>query len=256
VGVGGTSIPNGDVVGNTHIVVEFTLGDCSSSKVTIDKTSNFLDGGIKGEVADGDCPDALESTGLWPTCLESDLRVSQLLDSGHPVLRRSVAVIVYQPLYPLPPVIRTPINLLSFYVGDGNGFGGLTMRGTYNVAVVGDPLTAPTGAMCTPTTSTSILLGRTAAGLILQTCEEAGTHTMTTVLTREVGSPKALVFDATKSDDVVCSPGAVGGIAEYPDIAESVGKSSPLPSSALAGAAAGAVVLMGGAWYARRRWVR
>jgi hypothetical protein len=78
---------------------------------------------------------------------------------------------------------------------------------------------------------------------------------MTTVLTREAGDPKALVFDATVSDTVNCSLG-VGGIQGYPDIAETVDKSSSLPSSALAGAAAaGAVVLMGGAWYARRRWV-
>jgi hypothetical protein len=154
-----------------------------------------------------------------------------------------------------PDTLKIPVNLLSFDVSDGYGFGGLTLQGTYNVAVVGDPETALPGAMCTPMTSIGLLLGKTAAGLTLLTCEASGTHVMRTVLTREVGG--ALVFDVDPpvSDTVNCSL-AVGGIAEYPDIAESAGKSSPLPSSALAGAAAAAaVVLVGGAWYARRRWL-
>ncbi len=37
-------------------------------------------------------------------------------------------------------------------------------------------------------TNTGLLLGQTAAGLTLLTCEAQGTHTMTTVLTREVGT--------------------------------------------------------------------
>ncbi len=81
---------------------------------------------------------ALGMTTVWPTRLESDLRVSQLLDSGHPVLRRSVAVLVLDLPWPLPD-IQVPVNLLSFDVSDGVGFGGLTLQGTYNVAVVGDP---------------------------------------------------------------------------------------------------------------------
>jgi hypothetical protein len=249
----GTSIPNGDVVGNTHVVAWYSRsGDCTEFiKPPIDLKADFLDGGIKGEVADGDCPDALESTDLWPTCLESDLRVSHLLDSSHPVLRRSVAVIVFKP--PLFPEIRTPINLLSFYVWDGVSFGGLTLRGIYNVAVVGDPTDIPEDAMCTPMTNTGLLLGQTAAGLTLQACVAQGTHRMTTVLTHDAGTD--VVVDANVSDTVNCFI-PVGGIAEYPDIAESVGKSSPLPSSAFAGAAAAAaVVLVGGAWYARRRWL-
>jgi hypothetical protein len=255
-GAPGTSIPNGTVVGNTHVVAKYAAtGDCSDLKLTIDKTADFLDGVIKGEVLPGDgSAAALESTAVWPTRLESDLRVSQLLASGHPVLRRSVAVIVYKPLDPLPPEIRTPINLLSFYVWDGISFGGLTMKGIYNVAVAGDPTTPRTDAMCTPMTNAGLLLGQTAAGLTLQECQAQGRHTMTTVLTHDA-APNVVV-DATVSDTINCSI-PVGGIAEYPEIAGSAGKSSSLPFGALAGAAAaGAVVLVGGAWYARRRWVR
>jgi len=254
-GAPGTLIPNGDVVGNTHVVVKYAaVGGCSWPKVPIDATSNFRDGGLHGElgIEDDDTQEALGRTDVWPTLLEYDLRVSQLLNGvepnphPHPVVRRSVAVL-------LPDTLKIPINLLSFDVSDGYGFGGLTLQGTYNVAVVGDPTDTPTGAMCTPMTSTGLLLGRTAAGLILQTCEEEGAHTMTTVLTRESGG--ALVFDATVSDpDPVSCSISVGGIAEYPEIAGPAGKSSSLPAGALAGAAAaGAILLVGGAWYARRR---
>jgi hypothetical protein len=77
---------------------------------------------------------------------------------------------------------------------------------------------------------------------------------MTTVLTHDA-APNVVV-DATVSDTVTCF-GLVGGVAEYPEIAGPAGKSSSLPSGALAGAAAaGAALLVGGAWYARRRWVR
>jgi hypothetical protein len=249
-GAPGTSIPNGDVVGNTQVIAWYSRsGNCTEFiKPPINLKADFRDGGIKGEVDDGDCPDALESTDLWPTCLESDLRVFSLLPT-HPVLRRSVAVIVFKP--PLFPEIRTPINLLSFYVGDGVSFGGLTIEGIFNVAVVGDPTDPPTDAMCTPMTNTGLLLGQTAAGLTLQACVAQGRHTMTTVLTHDA-APNVVV-DANVSDTVNCSI-PVGGIAEYPDIAESVDKSSSLPPGALAGAAAaGAALLVGGAWYARRR---
>ena len=259
VGVGGTSIPNGDVVGNTHVVVKYAaLGDCSSTfppKLTIDETSNFLDGVIMGEVLPGDdSQDALGMTNVWPTRLEHDLRVSDLLDSGHPVLRRSVAVL------DVPVVGNVPINLLSFNVSDGVGFGDppITLRGTYNVAVVGDPTTAATGAMCTPMTSTGLLLGQTAAGLKLLTCQALGTHTMTTVLTRESGG--VLVKDAEVSDTATCFTAAVGGIAEFtplePDAAAGQPSSSVPGTPLLAGlAAGGALLLAGGAWYARRRWL-
>jgi len=254
-GAPGSSIPNGTLVGNTHVVMKWAAtGDCSDPKLTVDKTADFLDGGTKGEVTDIACsetsdPPPLEKTDRWPTCLESDLRVKYLRDTGHTVVRRSVAVIVYKP--PLLPEIRTPINLLSFIVGDGNGFGGLTMNGIYSVAVAGDPLTAPTGAMCTPMTNTGLLLGQSAAGLTLQTCVTQGRHTMTTVLTHDA-APNVVV-DATVSDPVYCFV-PVGGIAEYPEIAGPAGKSSSLPSGALAGAAAaGAILLVGGAWYVRRR---
>ena len=260
-GTVGTLIPNGTVVGNTHVVVEYAaLGDCSSGKVTIDETSNFLDGVIMGEVPyqpSDDEPPALLDPYVWPTRLEHDLRVSSLLSSHHPVLRRSVAVLVLDLPWPVPD-IQVPVNLLSFDVSDGNGFGDppLTLRGTYNVAVVGDPETAATGAMCTPTTSASILLGRTAAGLELLTCQALGTHTMTTVLTREVGG--ALVFDANVSDTATCLTAAVGGIAEFtplePDAAAGQPSSSVPGTPLLAGlAAGGALLLAGGAWYARRR---
>ena len=254
-GVVGTLIPNGTIVGNTHVKVKYAaIGGCSAPvQATLEDTKNFLDGGIKGEVDDDTTQEALGRTDVWPTRLETDLRVSQLRASGHEVLRRSVAVLDFDLPFPLPN-IQVPVNLLSFDVSDGNGFGGLTLQGTYNVAVVGDPTPPPSVAMCTPMTSTGLLLGRTAAGLELLTCQALGTHTMTTVLTREVGG--ALVFDANVSDTVVCSPGGgvVGGIQGYPDIAETAGNSSSLPSGALAGAAAaGAVVLMGSAWYVRRR---
>jgi hypothetical protein len=258
-GIIGTSIDNGTVVGNTHVIVWwFPSGDCSVPllKQKVDDTKDFLDGAIKGEFphqpSDDDAP-ALLDPDVWPTRLESDLRVSQLLNGvqpnphPHPVLRRSVAVLDG------PGSLEIPVNLLSFDVSDGYGFGGLTLQGTYNVAVVGDPTSPLPGATCTPMTSTGLLLGRSAADLRLLTCEAEGTHTMTTVLTREVGG--ALVFDATVSDTVTCSI-PVGGIQGYPDIAETVSGSSSLPSWALASAAAaGAVVLVGGAWYARRRWL-
>jgi len=254
-GVVGTLIPNGDVVGKTDVIVHWTfLGSCSSSSPTIEGTNDFLDGGIKGEVDDDPDPDALDDTDFWPTLLEKDLRVEYLLTTtGHTLLRRSVAVLDFDLPFPYPN-IQVPVNLLSFDVSDGDGFGGLTLQGTYNVAVVGDPTSPPGGTMCTPMTSDSLLLGKTAAGLELLTCEASGTHTMTTVLTRESGG--VLVIDANKSDTVTCSI-PVGGVAEYPDIAGPAGKSSSLPSGALAGAAAaGAVVLAGTAWYARRRWAR
>ena len=261
VGAPGTSIPNGTVVGNTHVVAKYSAnGECTDLIMpTIDKTADFRDGGIKDEVADVDCdvdpedPDPLESTTVWPTCLESDLRVSQLLASGHPVLRRSVAVLVIDLPWPFDD-IQVPVNLLSFYVWDGISFGGLTIEGIYNVAVVGNPETPSSGAMCTPMTNTGLLLGQSAAGLTLQACQAQGRHTMTTVLTHDADPD--VVVDATPTDTVNCSI-PVGGIAEYPDIAEPAGNSSSLPSWALAGAAAaGAVILAGGAWYARRRWVR
>jgi hypothetical protein len=248
-GIIGTSIDNGTVVGNTHVVVKYAVtGGCSWPKVTIDETGNFLDGAVKGEVPDDGSAAALGDTSKWPTRLESDLRVSQLRASGHPVGRRSVAVLVYQP--PIGPEMQIPINLLSFDVSDGNGFGGLTLQGTYNVAVVGDPTSPLTGSLCTPMTSTGLLLGETDTGLTLQTCEEEGLHTMTTVLTRESGG--ALVFDATVSDTVSCST-SVGGMQELPDVAAAAGGSSSPPYAALAGAAACVVVLAAGGWYARRR---
>ena len=56
---------------------------------------------------------------------------------------------------------------------------------------------------------------------------------------------------------VFTAPVPVGGIAEYPEITKSRRSSSPVSYSALAGfAAAGAVVLVVGGWYARRRWLR
>jgi hypothetical protein len=256
-GAPGTSIPNGALVGNTHVVAKYSdNGECTDLvRPTIDKTADFLDGGIKGEVADIACsetsdPPPLERTDRWPTCLESDLRVKYLRDNGHPVLRRSVAVIVVDLPWPFTD-IETPINLLSFYVGDGNGFGGLTMKGIYNVAVTGDPNAPSEHAMCTPMTNTGLLLGQSAAGLTLQACVAQGRHTMTTVLTHDA-APNVVV-DNTVTDTVTCSI-PVGGVAEYPDIAGPAGKSSSLPAGALAGAAAaGAALLVGGAWYARRR---
>ena len=256
----GTSIPNGALVGNTRVVAKYSdNGQCTDAiRPTIDKTADFLDGMVKGEDPDTESGDAgaLELTTVWPTRLESDLRVSQLLNGvepnphRHPVLRRSVAVIVIDLPWPFDD-IETPINLLSFYVGDGNAFGGLTLRGIYNVAVVGDPFDPSTAAMCTPMTSTALLLGQSAAGLTLQACVAQGRHTMTTVLTHDADPD--VVVDANVSDTINCFI-PVGGIAEYPEIAGPAGKSSSLPAGALAGAAAaGAILLVGGAWYARRR---
>jgi len=260
VGTPGTSIPNGTVVGNTHIVAWYApTGDCESilNVFEIDETANFLDGAIKDETSNDISEAALGSTDVWPTRLESDLRVEELLDSGHPVLRRSVTVLVIDLPFPFDD-ITVPVNLLSFDVSDGNGFGSLTLQGTYNVAVVGDPTSETTAAMCTPMTSTGLLLGETAAGLTLLTCDEAsGTHTMTTVLTREVEG--SLVFDATVSDIVSCRA-PIGGVAEFDPLELDVAAGGPGSSAPgtplLAGLAVGGCLLLaGGAWYARRRWV-
>jgi len=256
----GTLIPNDTVVGNTRVIMWWDpfSSSCSSPswlKVKVDSTKDFLDGGLHGEpgVLDNSTPEALGMTTVWPTLLQSDLRVKYMLDHGHPVLRRSVAVLD-GPVG----ITQIPVNLLSFDVSDGNGFTGLTLKGTYNVAVVGDPTTPPpVGSMCTPMSSSALLLGRTAAGLMLLTCNLPGTHTMTTVLTRESGG--VLVKDAEVSDTVSCS-GTVGGIAEFtplePEAAAAGTASSPTSMPLLAGlAAGGALLLAGGAWYARRRWV-
>ena len=251
-GATGLAVPNGTFVGITRIVAKYSAnGQCTDLiKPTIDLTADFLDGGIKGEVADDDSAAALENTGVWPTRLEADLRVSELMASGHQVVRRSVAVMVYAP--PLLPEIRTPINLLSFDVSDGNGFAGLTTSGIYNVAVGGDPTVEPAGGMCSPSTSTGLLLGQSAAGLTLQSCRQSGIHTFTNVLTRDVGG--ALQIDATVSDTVRCLL-VVGGTAEMPDTSDSSGESPPLVYASLA-AAAGLGVLTAGTWYARRRRLR
>ena len=56
------------------------------------------------------------------------------------------------------------------------------------------------------------------------------------------------------------TPGAVGGIAELPGVAgtplEAQGSSGRDVASLAAVVAAGVVALAGGAWYARRRWLR
>ena len=253
-GVWGTSIPNGTVVGRTHVVYYFSTGTCSASATPVANTKDFRDGGLKGEVGvpDDGSDEALQKTDKWPTKLELDLRVKYLLDHGHRLLRRSVAVLD-GPILGLP---KVPVNLLSFDVSDGHGFADLTYRGIYNVAVTYIPGQSQPGT-CTPLTNNSLLLGEAAGNAMLR-CYTPGTHTMTTVLTHESGTPPdlVLVVDKTVSDNVVCSPGEglVGGIAENPDIAERAGGSSSLPYSALAGAAAaGAILLVGGAWYARRR---
>jgi DNA-binding beta-propeller fold protein YncE len=51
-------------------------------------------------------------------------------------------------------------------------------------------------------------------------------------------------------------PGAVGGVAEAPDVAERAGKSPSSLPYAIAGAAAVVLVLAAGGWYAGRRWQR
>jgi hypothetical protein len=253
----GTLIPNGTVVGNTHVSVWWDAfsSNCSSLsilKVKVEDTKDFLDGGIKGEVSDDSSQEALGSPILWPTRLETDLRVSYLLSTGHPVARRSVTVLD-GPLG----IEHIPVNLLSFDVSDGDGFAGLTLQGTYNVAVVGDPTSPPSGSMCTPMASNSLLLGQAASRTLLR-CQVPGTHTMTTVLTRESGG--SLVIDANVSDTVSCST-PVGGIAEFdspaPDAAAGGSGSSAPGAPLLAGLAVGGCLLLaGGAWYARRRWVR
>jgi hypothetical protein len=252
----GTSIPNGTVVGNTRITGKYSdNGHCTDLiKPSIDKTADFLDGGLKGEVTDDPSQDALGDPTVWPTLLESDLRVAYLLSTGHQIVRRSVAVIVIS-LAPLPlPDIKMPINLLAFDVSDGNGFAGLTLKGVYNVAVGGDPTVTPTSAMCTPSTSSGLLLGQSAAGLTLNTCQWTGTQTMTSVLTHDASG--TIVIDATARDTVTCSL-AVGGMAEYPDVepgpVASAHNSSGPSAAAVAGMAMGALLLAAGGWYARRR---
>ena len=252
-GPGGISIPNGTVVGRTHVVYYFSAGTCSASATPVANNKEFLDGGLKGEVADDSSNDALQDPDVWPTQLENDLRVEYLLDTGHRLLRRSVAVLD-GPIFGLP---KVPVNLLSFDVSDGDGFAGLTYRGTYNVAVTFIPGTPIVGS-CTPLTNNSLLLGETAAGRGLLRCYEEGTHTMTTVLTHDADPD--VVVDNTVTDAVVCSAGSVGGLAEFDPLqpeaaADGTGSSAP-GTPLLAGlAAGGALLLAGGAWYARRRWV-
>jgi len=253
-GVDGTSIPNSTVVGRAHVSWHYQLiGTCSSTSTLIDDTKDFLDGGLKGEVGvpnDGTI-DALSDPTVWPTLLENDLRVKYMLDRGHTLLRRSVAVIDGGAM-----LIDVPINLLSFDVSNGDGFAGLTLRGSYNVAVSGVPgVSLP--STCTPMTNNSWVLGETADRLMLLTCNLPGTHTMTTVLTHESGG--VLVKDTEVSDAVKCS-GTVGGIAEFtplePEAAAAGTGSSPTSTPLLAGlAVGGALLLAGGAWYARRRLV-
>jgi hypothetical protein len=68
---------------------------------------------------------------------------------------------------------------------------------------------------------------------------------------------------ATPSPAPTPTPGVVGGIADFPDVKESLpGKpespasSSRIPHAALAGsvAAAAVAIVVAGGWYARRRW--
>jgi hypothetical protein len=250
----GPSIPNGTLVGNTRITGWYSVGGhCTDLlKPSIDQTADFLDGGLKGEVADASTKEALGDPTVWPTRLESDLRVAYLLSTGHQIVRRSVAVIVIH--IPLVGDITMPVNLLAFNVSDGNGFAGLTLRGVYNVAVAGDPTEIPTSALCTPSTSSGLLLGKSAAGLTLNACQWVGPQTMTSVLTHD--SSGTIVIDATPTDTVTCSLTVVGGMAELPaqsgPVAGSDGSSSTT-MFAIAAIAGGLLLVVTGGWYARKR---
>ena len=75
---------------------------------------------------------------------------------------------------------------------------------------------------------------------------------------RDTDANSITIKTTSLSDWALMGPLApVGGVAEYPDIAESrlsAGGSSSLPYSALVGVAAAVGAIAAGAWYARRRW--
>jgi len=78
---------------------------------------------------------------------------------------------------------------------------------------------------------------------------------------RDTGANSITIKTTSLSDWALMGPLApVGGVAEYPDMAEShlsAGGSSSLPYSALVGVAAAmgaALLVAAGAWHARRRW--
>jgi hypothetical protein len=77
---------------------------------------------------------------------------------------------------------------------------------------------------------------------------------------RDTGANSITIKTTSLSDWALMGPLApVGGVAEYPDMAEShlsAGSSSSLFSSALVGVAAAVGTIAAGAWYARRRWLR
>jgi len=76
---------------------------------------------------------------------------------------------------------------------------------------------------------------------------------------RDTDANSITIKTTSLSDWALMDPLApIGGVAEYPDMAESrlsAGGSSSLPYSALVGVAAGVVAVAVGGWYARRRWV-
>lgn len=194
----GTAVPDGRVTGNLHVLAHFVLsGACTSASPVIDATASFMDAAIKGEGADDATSAALADPTVWPTRLESDLRLAQLLGNGQSIVARYLTVLAG------PLGIQIPVNLLFVDVSDGNGFAGLTHAGTYAIAVIGDPSVVPPVIQCTPLNADYILLGETAQGETLMTCLEAGAHTVTNVFSRNVSG--SIVLDGTASDTVNCS---------------------------------------------------
>ena len=103
-------------------------------------------------------------------------------------------------------------------------------------------------------------------------CTSAGTQTITLLSAAQSGNgsqyytPDSSVIAAkTKvgdnADQITIDCGAVGGVAELPEVAgtpleatDSSGSNTGLIAGIVAAIAAGSATLGGAAWYARRRW--
>ena len=173
----GTAITNNDITGWIQFTIRTILDNCSNP---LSDNANLVDGALLGEKDNDDTLDALFNPAVWPTRLESDARVVELRGSGHTIIRRAVAtdLAIFG--------VSIPINIVSFDVSDGNGFGDLTIPGTYAVVIVGDP-SAPflEGLVCTPILVDTVILGETpgGGGQVLFRCDTGGPHTFAMVAT-------------------------------------------------------------------------
>ncbi len=195
----GTTVGNGHLTGNVTAVLNVVplFGSCNLPVIV---TTDVVDGALPGETTDDGTAAALGDPNVWPTLVQSDARVADLLSSGHSIIQRSTGVATITIIII---TVDVPINLLYFDVSDGNGFGGLTDAGTYAVLVLGEP--GEGGALpvedCTPLSSLAIALGETPEGELLQSCTVEGTDAFKSVFTTE-GST---TVEGTISDDTTCS---------------------------------------------------